>query len=121
MLLALAAVFLAVEIITNIGVSFFVALTVFLISFNLIGAMWICNEIFGGYLIEMNAIMVVNLVMSSGLAVEFCVHIAINFNKQVGTKDERARKAVYQMGTSVLVGIASTKLLGVLVLAFAPS
>jgi Niemann-Pick C1 protein len=81
MLLAIAAVFIAIEIITNIGIGLFVALIVFLVSFNLIGAMWVCNELFGGYVIEMNAIMVVNLVMSSGLAVEFCVHTAINFNK----------------------------------------
>lgn len=33
----------------------------------------------------------------------------------------RARKAVSELGSSILVGIASTKFIGVIVLAFAPS
>ena len=111
-LLALAAVLLAIEIITNLGISLFVALCVLLVSFNLIGCMYMCNVIFGGYVVEMNAVMVVNIVMSLGLAVEFCVHIAISFNRQTGTRLERAKKAVHQMGSSVLVGIASTKFIG---------
>ena len=111
-LLALAAVLLAIEIITNLGISLFVALCVLLVSFNLIGCMYMCNIVFGGYVVEMNAVMVVNIVMSLGLAVEFCVHIAISFNRQTGTRLERAKKAVHQMGSSVLVGIASTKFIG---------
>ena len=79
------------------------------------------NEIMGSYPIEMNAVFVVNLVTSLGFGVEFCNHIGMNFMRQIGTKEERAKKALTEMGSSVLVGIASTKFIGVIVLAFAPS
>ena len=79
------------------------------------------NVVIGGYPIEMNAVLVVNLVTSLGFGVEFCNHIGMNFMKQTGSKEERAKKAMINMGSSVVVGIASTKLLGILVLAFAPS
>ena len=79
------------------------------------------NVVVGGYPIEMNAVLVVNLVTSLGFGVEFCNHIGMNFMKQRGTKEERAMKAMKNMGSSVVVGIASTKLLGILVLAFAPA
>jgi len=69
----------------------------------------------------MNAVFVVNLVTSLGFGVEFCNHIGMNFMKQTGTREERAKKALGEMGSSVLVGIASTKFIGVIVLAFAPS
>lgn len=80
------------------------------------------NIVIGGYPVEMNAIFVVNLVTSLGFGVEFCNHIAMNFMKQEGeTKYIRSQKAMNQMGSSVVVGIASTKFLGVMILAFAPS
>ena len=61
---------------------------------------------------EFNAVFVVNIVMSMGLAVEFCAHIAIAFLKVEGTRAERARLSLENMGSAVLVGIASTKLIG---------
>lgn len=83
--------------------------------------MWLLNEVMGGYPIEMNAVFVVNLVTSLGFGVEFCNHIGMNFMRQPGDKETRAKKALTEMGSSVLVGIASTKFIGVVVLAFAPS
>jgi Niemann-Pick C1 protein len=86
------------------------------------GLMWMLNIVLGGYPAEMNAVFVVNLVTSLGFGVEFCNHIAMNFLHQRGkTREERAKKAMNAMGSSVVVGIASTKFLGVMVLAFAPS
>lgn len=79
------------------------------------------NEVFGSYPIEMNAVFVVNLVTSLGFGVEFCNHIGMNFMRQPGDKETRAKRALQEMGSSVLVGIASTKFIGVIVLAFAPS
>jgi Niemann-Pick C1 protein len=64
---------------------------------------------------------VVNLVTSLGFGVEFCNHIAMNFMKQQGTREERAKRALGEMGSSVLVGITFTKFIGVIVLAFASS
>lgn len=83
--------------------------------------MWMLNEVLGGYPIEHNAVFVVNLVTSLGFGVEFCNHIGMNFMRQSGTKQQRAKKALEQMGSSVVVGIATTKFIGVIVLAFAPS
>ena len=48
-LLAIAAVLISIEIITNLGIALFVALNVFLVSFNLLGFMWLTNQIFAGY------------------------------------------------------------------------
>ena len=92
-----------------------------MVLFELMGCMWMLNEVFGGYPIEMNAVFVVNLVTSLGFGVEFCNHIGMNFMRQDGDKQTRAMKALAEMGSSVLVGIASTKFIGVVVLAFAPS
>jgi Niemann-Pick C1 protein len=94
---------------------------VFLVFFELMGTMWMLNIVLGGYPIEINAVFVVNLVTSLGFGVEFCNHIGMNFLRQRGTRQERATKAMNEMGSSVVVGIASTKFLGVMVLAFAPS
>ena len=120
-LLAMAAVLLAIEIITNVWIGLFVVLWVFLVSFELLGMLWLCNQIFSGYQIQLNAVTVVNIVMALGFSVEFWVHIAIAFNRFVGGKRERAKRAIFHMGSSVLVGIGSTKFIGVMVLAFAPS
>ena len=85
------------------------------------GFMWLLNEILGGYPVEQNAVFVVNLVTSLGFGVEFCNHIGMNFMRQSGTRKQRAMNALSEMGSSVLVGIATTKFIGVVVLAFAPS
>jgi len=85
------------------------------------GIMWLLKMVLGGYPVEQNAVFVVNLVTSLGFGVEFCNHIGMNFMRQRGTREERAKKALAEMGSSVLVGIATTKFIGVLVLAFAPS
>lgn len=93
----------------------------FLVFFELMGVMWMLNVVLGGYPIEMNAVFAVNLVTSLGFGVEFCNHIGMNFLRQKGTRNERAMKAMNAMGSSVVTGIATTKFLGVLILAFAPS
>lgn len=85
------------------------------------GFMWLLNEVIGGYPVEQNAVFVVNLVTSLGFGVEFCNHIGMNFMRQSGTKKARAMKALSEMGSTVLVGIASTKFIGVVVLSIAPS
>ena len=88
---------------------------------ELMGCMWMLNMVLGGYPIEMNAVFVVNLITALGLAVEFCNHVGMNFMRQTGSKEARARKALSEMGSSVLVGIALTKFIGVFIMAFAPS
>ena len=119
--IGIGAIVVAMQVLSSLWLALIIALCVFLIFFELMGVMWMMNIVLGGYPAEMNAVFVVNLVTSLGFGVEFCNHIGMNFLKQKGTKVERAQKAMNAMGSSVVVGIASTKLLGILVLAFAPS
>ena len=120
-LLGVAAVILSLQILSSLSIAVIIGASVFLVLFQLMGTMWMLNEVFGSYPIEMNAVFVVNLVTSLGFGVEFCNHIGMNFMRQTGDKETRAKKALQEMGSSVLVGIASTKFIGVIVLAFAPS
>ena len=83
--------------------------------------MYVFNTILGGPAVQVNAVSVVNLITAVGLSVEFCAHIILKFTQVNGTRLERAKAAVAQMGSSVLVGITCTKLLGVIVLDFAPT
>ena len=45
----------------------------------------------------------------------------MNFMRQKGSRDVRSKRALGEMGSSVLVGITFTKFIGVIVLAFANS
>lgn len=121
LLLAFGAVLLAIELLTNLYAAAIVTLMVGCTTWGLIGFCYVWNKISGGYGVEINAISVVNLVMCCGLAVEFCVHIMTSYLKQTGTNEERSRKALIDMGSTVMTGIVSTKLIGVTVLGFAPS
>ncbi|KAF9008709.1 multidrug efflux transporter AcrB transmembrane domain-containing protein [Cyathus striatus] len=82
--------------------------------------------------ISLNAISLVNLVISLGIAVEFCAHIARAFmsagsglpvDHPAGQKerDERMWTAMVDVGPSVLSGITFTKLIGMSVLALTHS
>ena len=72
--------------------------------------------------ITLNAVSLTNLVMAVGISVEFCSHIVKYFAKYA-KKDrvDNAKKAVINMGSSVLSGITLTKFGGILVLGFASS
>lgn len=109
------------QILASIQISAFITICVFLVFFELMGSMWMLNEVIGGYPIEHNAIFAVNLITSLGFGVEFCNHIGMNFMRQRGSRLTRAKRALGEMGASVLVGITFTKFIGVIVLAFANS
>ena len=64
---------------SSLSIAVIIGLCVFLVLFQLLGTMWMLNEILGSYPIEMNAVFVVNLVTSLGFGVEFCNHIGMNF------------------------------------------
>jgi Niemann-Pick C1 protein len=91
-----------------------VILTLCMILIDLIGYM----SMWG---VDINAISVVNLVMSIGISVEFCVHVAMEYEMTVGTPAHRVRRTMIDMGTNVFCGITLTKMLGVSVLNFSPS
>ncbi|KZT19295.1 multidrug efflux transporter AcrB transmembrane domain-containing protein [Neolentinus lepideus HHB14362 ss-1] len=83
--------------------------------------------VMGVWGISLNAISLVNLVISLGIAVEFCAHVARAF-MSAGTglpadhpagqkeRDERMWTALVDVGPSVLSGITFTKLIGMAVL-----
>ncbi|KAK6946537.1 Protein patched/dispatched [Dillenia turbinata] len=112
---ALGAVFIVCLIITSsFWSSAIILLVVAMIVADLMGVMAILD-------IQMNAVSVVNLIMSIGIAVEFCVHIAHAFSVCSGNRSQRAKEALSTVGASVLSGITLTKLVGVLVLCFSKS
>ncbi|KAG8811959.1 hypothetical protein FRC17_002264, partial [Serendipita sp. 399] len=91
-----------------------------------------CMGVMGIWGISLNALSLVNLVISLGIAVEFCSHIARAF-MGVGSilpadhpngqreRDERMWSALVDVGPSVLSGITFTKLIGISVLALTRS
>ncbi|MED6106320.1 NPC intracellular cholesterol transporter 1 [Stylosanthes scabra] len=112
---ALGAVFVVCLVITSsLWSSAIILLVLVMIILDIMGVMAILG-------IQLNAVSVVNLVMSIGIAVEFCVHIAHAFMVSSGDRGQRAKTALCTMGASVFSGITLTKLVGVLVLCFSTS
>lgn len=113
--IALGAVFVVCIIITSsFWSSAIILLVLAMIVVDLMGVMAILD-------IQLNAVSVVNLIMSIGIAVEFCVHVTHAFLVSHGDRNQRAKEALGNMGASVFSGITLTKLVGVVVLAFANS
>jgi Niemann-Pick C1 protein len=80
--------------------------------FNLLGVLWLLNFI-PDYIIELNAVSVVNLVLASGLSVEFVVHFFIFYLRcKKDEPSDRIRYALKNVGVSVLIGIITTKIIG---------
>ncbi|VTJ90604.1 Hypothetical predicted protein, partial [Marmota monax] len=89
--------------------------TIAMILVNIFGVMWLWG-------ISLNAVSLVNLVMSCGISVEFCSHITRAFTVSAkGSHVDRAEEALALMGSSVFSGITLTKFGGIVVLAFAKS
>ncbi|KAG8632228.1 hypothetical protein MANES_18G004200v8 [Manihot esculenta] len=110
--LAIAIVFVVCLVITcSLWSSAIILLVLAMIVVDLMGVMAILD-------IQLNAVSVVNLVMSVGISVEFCVHITHAFSVTSGDRDQRVKEALGTMGASVFSGITLTKLVGVLVLCF---
>ncbi|PAV20974.1 multidrug efflux transporter transmembrane domain-containing [Pyrrhoderma noxium] len=119
--LGLAAVLIITSLLlgswrTGSIVTFVVALTVT----NVMGVMGIWG-------INLNAVSLVNLVISLGIAVEFCAHIArafmgagtglpVDLSSRQKERDERMWIGLVDVGPSVLSGITFTKLIGISVL-----
>jgi Niemann-Pick C1 protein len=121
LMVAVAAVIFSIELLTGIWAAVLVAWFVGSITWGMIGLCYLWNEIEGGFKVEINAVSVVNLVLACGLGVEFCIHVTTCFLKKTGTRDERAKAAMCEMGSTVFTGIVSTKIIGVTVLGLAPS
>ena len=85
--------------------------------------MTVTDYIFQYYLgISLNAVSVVNLLMSIGISVEFSSHIVQAFTAST-EKDRRskARDALVRTGPAIVSGIAMTNFVGIIVLSAAKS
>ncbi len=76
---AIGAIIVAMQVLASLRIALIVSFCVFMVFFQLMGVCWMFNIVMGGYPIEMNAVLVVNLVTSIGFGVEFCNHIGMNF------------------------------------------
>jgi Niemann-Pick C1 protein len=95
--ISVAAIFVVTFILIGFDIisAFIITLTIAMITCDMIAMMYIWN-------IEMNAISLVNLVMSIGISVEFCAHISREFILSTkGSRLKRAEKALAYMGSSV--------------------
>ncbi|KAL6468249.1 hypothetical protein MHYP_G00239260 [Metynnis hypsauchen] len=115
--MSLVAVFVVTTVLLGFELwsAVLVSLTIAMILVNMFGVMWLWG-------ISLNAVSLVNLVMSCGISVEFCSHIVRAFSISTkGTRVERAEEALAHMGSSVFSGITLTKFGGILILALSKS
>ena len=80
----------------------------------------------GGFMnyaqITLNAVSLMNLVMASGISVEFCSHIIREYALVPGqTRVERSGQALNRLGRTLFTGIHVTNFIGVIVLVFSKS
>ncbi|KAB1258508.1 NPC intracellular cholesterol transporter 1 [Camelus dromedarius] len=114
---SLGAIFLVTVVLLGFELwsAVIVCVTIAMILVSMFGVMWLWG-------ISLNAVSLVNLVMSCGISVEFCSHITRAFTVSTkGSRVERAEAALSHMGSSVFSGITLTKFGGIVVLAFAKS
>ena len=108
------ALVISIVLMQNPWISALVIAMVVIIEINVIAIM----QLWG---IDLNAVSVVNLAITIGIGLEFCSHIAYSFSESEGTKDERVKIALTEMGTSVFSGITLTKACGIVVFSFSGS
>lgn len=94
----------------NILTTFAVIWTALMVVVTMMGVMFIWN-------IPLNAVSCVNLIVSLGIAVEFCSHIAHAFATSECAPEERVIDAMNQVGATIITGITFTNI-PIVVLAF---
>eukprot|EP00079_Xenopus_tropicalis_P016418 XP_004915269.1 PREDICTED: Niemann-Pick C1 protein [Xenopus tropicalis] len=114
---SLAAVFFVTVILLGFELwsAVLMCITISMILVNMFGVMWLWG-------ISLNAVSLVNLVMSCGISVEFCSHVTRAFSVSTrGNRVQRAEDALAHMGSSVFSGITLTKFVGIGVLGLSKS
>ena len=100
--LALVAVLVITTLlIASFHASFMVIICVVLVDIDILGLMHMWG-------LTIDSVSIINLVLAVGLSVDYSSHIAHAFVVAKGTKQERADKALGEMGTAVVHGAAST-------------
>lgn len=99
----------------DIKLSMVIVLTITMILTNMFGLMYFWN-------ITLNAVSLVNLVMTIGISVEFCTHLVHSFrSSNENTSLDRVKESLTKMGSSIFSGITLTKFGGIFILSFAQS
>lgn len=114
--LGLAATAVAVVCLILIGHPIVALISVLVVGIIIIDVLGFTN-FFG---INLNSVSVITLVLSTGISVDFVVHIMRSFLEHVGTRKERAIKALETMGPPVFYAGFST-FLAIIVLSIARS
>merc|ERR1712241_757794 len=95
----------------DVASTLIMTLVITMVLADMFGMMYIWN-------IQLNGVSQINLVVSVGIAVEFCSHVTKAFTE---TKVERVKITLVKMGSVVLSGCTLTNVAGITVLAFAQS
>ncbi|RKP09076.1 patched family-domain-containing protein [Thamnocephalis sphaerospora] len=115
----LGAAVLAIGLVTwlllaSLSTALIVMTCVIMIVVDVVGVMALWN-------VSLNAVSLVNLMICIGISVEFCCHIGRAFLAEMGGRNQRAYRALVDVGSSVFSGITITKLIGISILAFSRS
>ncbi|XP_075976750.1 NPC intracellular cholesterol transporter 1 homolog 1b-like [Anticarsia gemmatalis] len=94
----------------NILTTFAILINVIMVVINMMGVMYIWN-------IPLNAVSCVNLIVSIGIAVEFCSHIAYAFALSKEPPGHKVQDALQSVGSTIITGITLTNI-PIVVLAF---
>lgn len=94
----------------NFLTSFAVILTAVMVVIDMMGVMYIWN-------IPLNPVSCINLIVSIGISVEFCSHIAYAYATSRRPDHERVKDAIQKVGSTVITGITFTNI-PIVVLAF---
>ena len=108
-----------VSILYSIKISLLLVTIILFISSNLWTILWLSNFIFSER-VEINAILLVNFIISIGISVEFCIHSIVRYIKAKGTHKDKINKVFKDILPAVFSGIFLTKLIGLSVLFFSP-
>lgn len=87
----------------NLLTTFAVMFTAVMVVVDMMGIMYIWN-------IPLNAVSCVNLIVSIGIAVEFCSHIAYAFATSHCSPEERIADAMKSVGSTIITGITFTNI-----------
>ncbi|XP_050343987.1 NPC intracellular cholesterol transporter 1 homolog 1b-like [Nymphalis io] len=94
----------------NFLITFALVVTVVMVIVEMMGIMYIWN-------IPLNAVSCINLIVSIGIAVEFCSHIAYSYASSKSPPSQKVSDAIKSVGATIITGITFTNI-PIVVLAF---
>jgi hypothetical protein len=100
--LATVAVFIiTIFFLNHIFCALLVTLNVLMVLVDVVALMYLWK-------LSINSVSIINLVLAIGLAVDYSAHVAHAFMGATGSRNERAEKAMREMGSDVIHGAFST-------------